>query len=386
MCSKMLNPIESPKSYDDALMDLHRAMDHRALWHAFQELVDSAVAVDRMTLFLGHIGMGDARMVYTEPRMDLPESWFEERGKLNPFSPWIAANIDATHYRFSEIVGPPELFRKTEFYERFAKLEGWDKGFSCLYWDRGQVRGMFSLYRSEAASDFSEEEEQKILHLRGHVEIALHRVQHLHRERNFKLALEDFNRKMPVPLALVDWNLNLVFANIAAYEQCAIWNFGSQKARAFNAKEKFRIPSEIVEKVQVMKSEIEHIAPQKLDRMMPAARTVISNRDIRWTARLSASNHGQTSMARPGFFILFYVPNELDESEDPSAQKNRKLRDLQKLTHAEREIVKQVCLGKTNKEIADALSKSILTVKTQLNAVFQKLEVRNRATLVNRYR
>lgn len=373
-------------SYESALKELHRAMDHRALWHAFQNVIRSRLRVDRMTLFLGHIGMGDARMVYTEPSLELSDTWFEDRGRHNPFSPWIEANIDATHYRFSDIVGSPETFRKSEFYQRFARHEGWDKGFSCLYWDRGQVRGMFSLYRSESSPEFSPEEEARILQLREHVEIALQRVQHLHRERNFRLALEDFNRKMPVPLALVDWNLNLVFANTAAYEQCAIWNFGSQKARAYNARDKFRIPPEIVEKIKLMQSEIGKITPQKLDKLMPPPRKVISDRDIRWTARLSASNHGQTSLARPGFFILFYVPHNTGDKEDPTAQQKRKLMDLQKLTHAEREIVEHVCMGKTNKEIAETLSKSILTVKTQLNSIFQKLEVRNRSTLVNRYR
>jgi DNA-binding CsgD family transcriptional regulator len=382
----MISETSSDESHDAALKELHRAMDHRALWEAFQTVVRSRLEVDRMTLFLGHIGMGDARMVYTEPSIELSDTWFEDRGRHNPFSPWIEANIGATHYRFSDIVGSPERFRKSEFYERFARYEGWDKGFSCLYWDRGQVRGMFSLYRSESSPEFSPDEEAKILQLREHVEIAIQRVQYLHRERNFRLALEDFNRKMPVPLALVDWNLNLVFANTAAYEQCAIWNFGIQKARVYNAREKFKIPPEIVEKIKLMKSEIAIITPQKLDKLMPPPRKVISGTDIRWTARLSASNHGQTSLARPGFFILFYAPHHVEDKNDPTAQQKRKLMDLQKLTHAEREIVEQVCMGHTNQEIAEALSKSILTVKTQLNSIFRKLEVRNRSTLVNRYR
>ncbi|HLK09971.1 MAG TPA: response regulator transcription factor [Candidatus Binatia bacterium] len=51
------------------------------------------------------------------------------------------------------------------------------------------------------------------------------------------------------------------------------------------------------------------------------------------------------------------------------------------LTAREREIVRRVALGRRNAEIAQELSIGEVTVKTHLNKVFQKLEVRDRVEL-----
>ena len=53
----------------------------------------------------------------------------------------------------------------------------------------------------------------------------------------------------------------------------------------------------------------------------------------------------------------------------------------QKLTSREREIVRQVALGMRNAEVAMQLSISEVTVKTHLNNIFQKIDVRDRVGL-----
>jgi two-component system, NarL family, response regulator len=53
----------------------------------------------------------------------------------------------------------------------------------------------------------------------------------------------------------------------------------------------------------------------------------------------------------------------------------------QQLTAREREIVRHVAMGKRNAEVARALSISEVTVKTHLNNVFQKLDIRDRVEL-----
>lgn len=68
-------------------------------------------------------------------------------------------------------------------------------------------------------------------------------------------------------------------------------------------------------------------------------------------------------------------------SAEPSAVSPEKLRQLRDLTPREREIALLVCEGHSNAEVARLLSKSVLTIKTQLNAVFRKLGVKSRAKL-----
>jgi DNA-binding CsgD family transcriptional regulator len=59
-----------------------------------------------------------------------------------------------------------------------------------------------------------------------------------------------------------------------------------------------------------------------------------------------------------------------------------KLNQLRDLTPREREIALLVCEGHSNAEVAKRLSKSVLTIKTQLNSVFRKLGVESRAKLM----
>jgi DNA-binding CsgD family transcriptional regulator len=53
------------------------------------------------------------------------------------------------------------------------------------------------------------------------------------------------------------------------------------------------------------------------------------------------------------------------------------------ISKREEEVVLQICAGKTNKEIGEALFISLQTVKDHVYRVFQKTDVRNRVELTN---
>jgi DNA-binding CsgD family transcriptional regulator len=69
-------------------------------------------------------------------------------------------------------------------------------------------------------------------------------------------------------------------------------------------------------------------------------------------------------------------------SDEPAAVSPEKLNQLRDLTPREREIALLVCDGHSNAEVAKRLSKSVLTIKTQLNSVFRKLGVESRGKLM----
>lgn len=54
------------------------------------------------------------------------------------------------------------------------------------------------------------------------------------------------------------------------------------------------------------------------------------------------------------------------------------------LSEREMDVVKCICLGNTNKEIAEILFISELTVKGHLKKIYQKMDVHNRATLISK--
>jgi len=55
---------------------------------------------------------------------------------------------------------------------------------------------------------------------------------------------------------------------------------------------------------------------------------------------------------------------------------------LHGITKRERQVVEQICLGKTNKQIADELFISLQTVKDHTHRIYSKLGVKSRMQLV----
>jgi DNA-binding CsgD family transcriptional regulator len=365
---------------EDAILRLHTAIDHAGLWRGVRALLQESVSFDRLTLFLGHLGMARARIVFTDPPIEETQAWYEERSRLNPFSPFIARNIGRSYYHFHEVVGPPEVFRQSPFYQKFASFEGWDKGLSIMFWNGEEMRAMFSLYRSPSEKDFSSAERDQLLKLARHIEIAIIRVQKIHREENLRAALQQFARTIPASLMLLDWSLTPVFVNLAAYESTAVWNVGRAKAQRLNPREIFRIPEPLRRTILKLKEPLIAEEDTNMESELPRPEEIRHPGDPHLKATITTTKLGPASLARPGFVILF---EDLYEQSRPAEDIRFREKALQKLTPAERRVVQQVCMGRRNADIARALNKSPLTVKTQLNTIFQKLNVGSRTELVS---
>ncbi len=67
--------------------------------------------------------------------------------------------------------------------------------------------------------------------------------------------------------------------------------------------------------------------------------------------------------------------------EDDERARGAGVDGIEKLSACEREVARLVAKGYSNDEVARQLGKSVLTVKKQLRAIFQKLQVPTRARL-----
>jgi DNA-binding CsgD family transcriptional regulator len=90
-----------------------------------------------------------------------------------------------------------------------------------------------------------------------------------------------------------------------------------------------------------------------------------------------------------GLILLIFLVKKLNEFYllKPSAFQNskelEKIYVKYKITKREQEIIALICLGKTNRDIEDALFISIHTVRNHIYNIFQKLNVKNRVELIN---
>lgn len=362
----------------EPLLALHAAVDVEPLWRATVRVLRTALPAHRVTLFLGHIGMGEARVVFTDPPIADPARWYAARGRHNPFSPYIAAHPGVRLYRFEEVLPPPARFRRTEFYRQFAAPEGWDKGVSVLFWQRREVKAMFSVYRAPAEPTFTDAELGVLRYLQPFVGTAIDRVRLLHSERLARRGLEEFNKRLPVGLLTLDWNLRAVFANPEGLNACALWNLGPA-ARTFNSRDCFAVPPAVAAAARDLREAIAARNPKELRARVGDLVQVAHPEHAGLVATVSASHNPASALARPRFLVVFEA-RATRASAGPQRAAN--LVRLRELTPREREIALLVAEGLPNADIARRLSKSILTIKTQLNAVFRKLGLRRRTQLI----
>ncbi len=377
-----LTPALQARLYEP-LLALHAALEVDALWRAVQACLRAAVPAHRVTLFLGHLGMGEARVVFTDPPIPNLRQWYAERGRDNPFSPYLEANRGVKLYRFEEVLPPRPEFVRSEFYERFARAEGWDKGVSCVFWTRREVSAMFSLYRAPREPGFGDGEIAALQYLYPFVGTAIARVQKLHTERLARRGLEEFNRNIPVGLLFLDWDLRVEFANHEGRRNCALWNYGPEEARALNPRDAFALPPAILEACRRLRGAVLARNPRQPQPLPGDMETVAHPTQAGLRAQIAVLNNPASALARPRFLVILDVRSAAPSGESalPSASPER-MGPLRELSPREREIALLVAEGRSNAEIAAHLNKSVLTIKTQLNSVFRKLGVSSRARLI----
>jgi DNA-binding CsgD family transcriptional regulator len=116
-----------------------------------------------------------------------------------------------------------------------------------------------------------------------------------------------------------------------------------------------------------------------------SARELYEKLGWRWRVARALEIGGQLKAAMHAFEETGDVRSarRLQEELNPV---NRRGRTKSELTEREREIATLAAAGRSTKEIADALTLSPRTIETHLASIFAKLEVRNRAELIAKWR
>jgi DNA-binding CsgD family transcriptional regulator len=372
---------KKPAEWESLLFPLHAAIEVEDLGRAALALLRAAFApAVRATLFLGHFEMREARRVFTDPPLAETSEWYKERGRINPFTPFIRAHRRITHYRFRDVVGPVEKFSGTDFYQRFARPEGWTDGISGLFWRGDEVKAMFSVYRAAEGPEFGAADVARLRFLRPHLETAIDRVLTLHAERLHRKVLEEFNRHIPLGLLLLDWELQPVFANTEAIKECAVWCHGVGVARGLVSRERLELPTAVRAACERIRGEILQANAKDRPEFSHALERLNHPTIPDRLAAVSAVNASPGLLAKPGFLVV--LEDRGLERQTVARMPVGKQRLLWALTPSEREVALLICEGSSNAEVARRLKKSPLTTKKQVTSIFAKLNVRTRGRLM----
>lgn len=395
----LIAPEIAPPPLAASLLRLHEALRQRDLWHALRTVAREAIASESVTLEIGAPDDGAALRIYRHAHPHTPV----ELRREHPARHWFALHPGAPVYRLSDVTSLREL-RGTPFHDRVMRREGWDKLLGVVAWRGRFAQGTLNFFRGPSQPDFSLRELKLAEALQPHFQTALFRVL-AHEEATrlgdqFAAMLED----VPVGLLLLDWELRPLWFNEEAAHACAVWNHGERRAAALNPQRAFRVPPPLADACADLQrqwrqasrarerdrptrppTETNGAGPLATDRAAGLKARVLSEDALGLHAQIVLHALGSKPLLRPAFQI------QLDYRR-PRGDRNRPLSPgavalLARLSAREREVAMRVREGLRTAEIAAELRRSPLTIKTQLAAIFSKLEVRSRtrvAALLNR--
>jgi DNA-binding CsgD family transcriptional regulator len=256
------------------------------------------------------------------------------------------------------------------------KSMGWRFALAMFFWVDGSLDCVFSSHRPAKKGDFTAVEVQKAKQLHGDIEEALHRVKALSVERVAQKALEVLVEQIPLPAVIVDWNLRPIFHNAAARDLCGELQESPNAGPIKHHRSEFRLPAPLLKACEELKAKCEtkiNTSPAKLRAKETMRQLAFAS--LRASVMLVPSYY--PSLGEPSFLLTLERALMAGRQAPPS-----NFAALIKLTRAQRQIVDLVCEGRSNQEIADRLSRSLGTIKIELNVIFKKLGVDSRSKLM----
>lgn len=353
-----------------AIMPIATSLDHETLWQAVLEFIRHNIPHSSISLLLPDI---------TSAESPNAREALKNRFKGYVLSPrvmasqnYLKAHPRAQIYTFSEILREDPTAaqrRETEGdadWQEFANLAFWSR--------RGQLRAILTIRRRPEHGSFTAGEFEFFRVLYPAVHAALERLASLEREHAKSLCFEHYVMALPLATMFVRGNGDLLFANSAAYDLCALWNFGPQQATSFNTRACFELPEAIAQTIQRVAS-----AREAGEALPPEAR-VQHPRIPGLTATVRRVSDPRSAVVGASFVICLAYVDRLGNADTAAAPVA--CATLQLLTPAERKIALLVQDGLTNKEIAAKLSRSVQSVEWTLHSIYRKVGVASRTQLV----
>lgn len=356
---------------------MHAAQEMKEFWEVTKEVLHAALPVHFICMCLRPFALMPST-VFRERAPFASEEEFQRFQEVSPIQAYLSLRPGTTLVRISDIVPEREL-TGSEFFRRFMQPHD-DRYFSCLnFWNGGLFQGLIGLHRTAAQYDFTDAEMALLAQLHPHFETVLKRILNLHRERAVRLSLEKLLVNLPIATVLLDWELRVTSRNHSAVELCAIWNLGPEKASREKYHEDFCLPAAVLAYCENFKATWSPCNHRLCPLTTPAGIYIQhpTHPDLRASVNLLQLDAAPLSM--PMFLIR--LENNATTDRIANDESSTSISLLTRLTPREREVAKLVGQGWSNDEVAESLSKSVLTVKRQLRSIFQKLNIANRGRL-----
>jgi DNA-binding CsgD family transcriptional regulator len=371
----------------DALLNLHSALEFTELWSSLQGLFETVVPHDTLVMSVNYLDWRReastkrlSSVNSTRPHGDEADRLVAQEGK-GFFQPFLDANQGIAAYQHSQLVSDPRKIVAAPYYRKYMAHYNWRYSAHLLIWNGRGVETSFALRRRADQGDFTSGEMDVLGAVHPHIKVAFERMKTFEQERQRRRLLESFYRAKPEAVLFLDWNLEPIYASQDALALCAVWNLGRDRARNYTPQAVFAIPVEISAACDELRKEWSARPPGSLapESGFPTRHIFAAQPGHEALITLRPEKGG--TLTKPVFVIRLRV-NEHVATGPAALPEPSQDRLMHQLTPGERELASLVCAGLTNKEIAAELRKTEGSVKVQLSGIFQKLRVNSRAKLI----
>ena len=273
---------------------------------------------------------------------------------------------------------PPHILRQSAFYRNVLQPLGAEFAASVVAW-RGQTwLATLTVMRSAEQGEFTDVLMEELEALHPHFQCAIRRMAGRQESRLIHSSLGRVISALPTAAIVLDWDLRpLHFSSLAA-KLCSQWR---NKARSPHLKlpRRFQVPGDILSTIESMRPALTRRKWVGASPPRTPFRAVHPHPKIGWLSAAIEFLPSRSLTLGKGIFLVTLTEKCADDAGEALATK------LVHLSPRERECATLAAEGLQNKEIAQRLGKSTITVRNQLTSVFKKLELDSRHKLITAF-
>jgi DNA-binding CsgD family transcriptional regulator len=356
------------------LLALQAATESKTLLKAAEQLLHAVVPCDVVyTLLHYSMDRGRSTVAWGSDGSVFDNEYLRASLQGNPLGWVLATKPGVKTHTLRDCYPTEEAMESDPFFINFIQRIGLRHACPLIFW-RENLDGadlVIGAHRSAKWPAFSPADIAAMELIHPHVDAAYRRVNALVSQRCARRGMEEFVALLPLPAILVDWELKGLFHNAAGREAAARWAGAS--AHLNTPAKGFQPPPDLLCVLAEMKQDWTAALLKDPGPAIFLERTLSHAKHAGLRALISMTALRSPHFGKPSFVIRF-------ESDTPGA--DGRLATLTRLSKRERDLALMVSDGMSNQEIADALGRSLSTVKSELHVVFKKLEIPSRARLI----
>lgn len=359
--------------FQKLLLALHSATEAKAFLKAAEQIIHAAIPCDVVhTLLHYSVDRGSSSVAWGSDGSVFTNEHVRASLEGNPITWLLAARPGVRFQPLEMCYASSEQMKEDPFFKRFILGIGVQHA-TAMPFAGGDL--IFAPQRASGRGEFTCDEMAIMETLHPHIDAAYRRVNRLQTESGALLGLEQCMTPLPLPTVLLDWDLAPFFFNPSGQEAIEHWRGANPHLKIPSGLP--QLPADLLGALRTMREQWTIDLRDGCGTATLPEHVVEHPKEPGCRARISMTTLRSPHFGKPSFVVRF---------EHAHPGRSEKLAAIIRLTASERKLLDRVLDGESNQEIADAIGRSVNTIKSSLHEIFTKLGIHSRARLIARFR